>query len=41
MAFVFVPYEWNDVSVEVGTFDDYPSKRLSDHVPVIVTIRST
>lgn len=38
MDFVFVPATWHIRSVEVGTFEDYPGRRLSDHVPVIVTV---
>jgi exonuclease III len=40
MDFVFVPTEWHIDSVEVGTFDDYPRRKLSDHVPVVVTVGS-
>lgn len=38
MDFVFVPAEWRIHSVEVGTFEDYPGRRLSDHAPVTVSI---
>jgi endonuclease/exonuclease/phosphatase family metal-dependent hydrolase len=38
MDFVFVPYTWRIESVEVGTYEDYPGMKLSDHVPVIVTV---
>jgi endonuclease/exonuclease/phosphatase family metal-dependent hydrolase len=40
MDFVFVPAAWHIDSVEVGTFDDYPRRKLSDHVPVVVTVGS-
>jgi endonuclease/exonuclease/phosphatase family metal-dependent hydrolase len=40
MDFVFVPREWRVEAVEVGTYDDYLSRRrLSDHVPVVVTLQ--
>jgi endonuclease/exonuclease/phosphatase family metal-dependent hydrolase len=35
---VFVPDVWLIPSVEVGTFEDYPRRGLSDHVPVLVSI---
>jgi exonuclease III len=38
MDFVFVPESWSIQSVEVGSFEDYPGRRLSDHVPVIVSV---
>ena len=38
MDFVFVPRAWNIERVDVGTFEDYTLRRLSDHVPVIVTV---
>jgi endonuclease/exonuclease/phosphatase (EEP) superfamily protein YafD len=38
MDFVFVPEVWQIRSVEVGTFEDYPGRGLSDHVPVLVSI---
>jgi len=37
MDFVFVPESWSIRSVEVGSFEDYPARGLSDHVPVIVS----
>jgi endonuclease/exonuclease/phosphatase family metal-dependent hydrolase len=41
MDFVFVPREWRVEAVEVGTYDDYLSRRrLSDHVPVVVTLQA-
>jgi endonuclease/exonuclease/phosphatase family metal-dependent hydrolase len=40
MDFVFVPLTWHIESVEVGTFEDYVERRLSDHVPVVVTLQS-
>jgi endonuclease/exonuclease/phosphatase (EEP) superfamily protein YafD len=40
MDFVFAPREWRVEAVEVGTYDDYLSRRrLSDHVPVVVTLQ--
>jgi endonuclease/exonuclease/phosphatase family metal-dependent hydrolase len=39
MDFIFVPSTWTVDSVEVGSFHDYVGKRLSDHVPVVATIR--
>lgn len=36
MDYVFVPEVWPIQSVRIGAFDDY--RRLSDHVPVLVTI---
>ena len=41
MDFVFVPTRWEIESVDVGTFDDYVGKRLSDHTPVVVSIRDS
>jgi endonuclease/exonuclease/phosphatase family metal-dependent hydrolase len=38
MDYVFVPDRWLIESVEVGTFEEYVQRRLSDHVPVIVTV---
>jgi hypothetical protein len=38
MDFVYVPSHWSIQSVEVGSFEDYPERGLSDHVPVIVSI---
>jgi exonuclease III len=38
MDFVFVPAEWHIHSVEVGAFDDYTRRGLSDHVPVLVSL---
>lgn len=38
MDFVFVPADWRILSVEVGSFDDYPGRGLSDHTPVLVSI---
>ena len=38
MDYVFVPEVWPIQSVEVGSFEDYPGRGLSDHVPVIVSI---
>jgi hypothetical protein len=38
MDFVFVPVDWHIHEVEVGTFDAYPGRGLSDHVPIIVSI---
>jgi len=38
MDFVFVPESWSIRSVEVGSFEDYPGRGLSDHVPVIVSV---
>jgi endonuclease/exonuclease/phosphatase (EEP) superfamily protein YafD len=39
MDYVFVPAAWPIDSVEVGTFEDYPGRGLSDHVPLVVSIR--
>jgi exonuclease III len=43
MDFVFVPVEWTVEDVAVGNYEDYlaPPRRLSDHVPVVVTLRPT
>ncbi len=38
MDFVFVPDSLPIRSVEVGSFEDYPGRGLSDHVPVIVSV---
>ena len=38
MDFVFVPRAWRIKRVDVGTFEDYTRRRVSDHVPVVVTI---
>jgi len=38
MDYVFVPAAWRIHSVEVGTFEDYPGRALSDHVPIVVSI---
>jgi len=38
MDFVFAPVGWRVDSVHVGTFDAYPGRGLSDHVPVVVSI---
>jgi exodeoxyribonuclease-3 len=38
MDFVFVPASWTIGSVDVGGFDEYPGRGLSDHVPVVVTV---
>jgi exonuclease III len=38
MDFVFVPDQWLIEFVEVGTFENYPGRRVSDHVPVVVSI---
>jgi len=37
---VFVPKSWTITNVEVGTFDQYPGRGRSDHVPVTVTTDS-
>jgi endonuclease/exonuclease/phosphatase family metal-dependent hydrolase len=40
MDYVFVPKAWRRIqSVEVGTFRKYVQSGLSDHVPVVVTLR--
>jgi endonuclease/exonuclease/phosphatase family metal-dependent hydrolase len=41
MDFVFVPKIWSIRAVEVGSFNDYPGRRLSDHVPVVVSVSPT
>lgn len=38
MDFVFVPQRWSIRSVDVGTFEDFTGRRLSDHVPVVVSV---
>jgi endonuclease/exonuclease/phosphatase family metal-dependent hydrolase len=38
MDFVFVPRLWEIKDVHVGSYADYPGLRLSDHVPVVVTV---
>jgi exodeoxyribonuclease III len=39
MDFIFIPTDWDIESVDIGTFDDFPARGLSDHVPVAVTVR--
>jgi hypothetical protein len=34
---VFVPRVWEIKDVHVGSFADYAGRRLSDHVPVVVS----
>jgi exodeoxyribonuclease-3 len=41
MDYIFVPTDWTVQDVEVGTFNDYAAKKLSDHVPIIVTVLPT
>jgi exodeoxyribonuclease III len=38
MDYIFVPSQWPLQAVEVGTFEDYAAMKLSDHVPIIVTV---
>jgi exonuclease III len=38
MDFVFVPTHWGIESVDLGTFEDYLGKKLSDHTPIVVSI---
>jgi endonuclease/exonuclease/phosphatase family metal-dependent hydrolase len=38
MDYVFVPDWWQIETVTVGTFDDYPTRHLSDHVPIVVMV---
>lgn len=38
MDYVFVPAHWSIKFVEVGTYQDFPGKGLSDHAPVVVTV---
>jgi endonuclease/exonuclease/phosphatase family metal-dependent hydrolase len=38
---VFVPDYWAITGVEVGSYDQYPGRGRSDHVPVVVTIDAT
>lgn len=38
MDFVFVPAAWTIEAVDVGTFVDYAATRISDHMPVVVTV---
>jgi exodeoxyribonuclease III len=38
MDYVFVPMDWRLQDVRVGTFDEYVSARISDHLPVIVNV---
>jgi endonuclease/exonuclease/phosphatase family metal-dependent hydrolase len=38
---VFVPDAWKITNVEVGTYEDYPGRNRSDHVPVVVAIATT
>lgn len=37
MDYVFIPTRWTVEVVEVGAFEDFTAKKLSDHVPIIVT----
>lgn len=38
MDYIFIPALWGLQNVEVGSFEDFPAKRLSDHVPLIATV---
>jgi endonuclease/exonuclease/phosphatase family metal-dependent hydrolase len=38
MDYVFIPAAWSISSVEVGAFEDYPARGVSDHVPVLVAV---
>jgi endonuclease/exonuclease/phosphatase family metal-dependent hydrolase len=38
MDYVFVPADWSIRDVEVGSFDEYMGRRLSDHVPIVVSV---
>jgi endonuclease/exonuclease/phosphatase family metal-dependent hydrolase len=38
MDYVFVPDRWLIETVEVGTFENYPGRRLSDHVPIVASL---
>lgn len=39
MDFLFLPEAWEIQSVDVGTFENYPGRRLSDHVPLVASVR--
>jgi hypothetical protein len=39
MDFMFVPANWHILSIEIGTFANYTAKGLSDHVPIVATVR--
>ena len=38
MDFVFVPEDWRVDGVDVGSYEDYCLTKLSDHMPVVVTL---
>jgi len=38
MDYIFLPSRWEVEGVEVGTYEEYPAKRLSDHVPIVVSV---
>jgi endonuclease/exonuclease/phosphatase family metal-dependent hydrolase len=40
MDFVFVPEDWRVDGVDVGSYEDYCLTKLSDHVPVVVTLET-
>ncbi len=39
MDFIFVPAAWIIDRVEVGSFEEYVAAGLSDHVPLIASVR--
>ncbi len=40
MDFVFVPEDWRIDGVDVGSYEDYCLTKLSDHMPVVVTLEA-
>ena len=38
MDFIFVPQDWPIEGVDVGSYEDYCLTKLSDHMPVVVTL---
>jgi Endonuclease/Exonuclease/phosphatase family len=38
MDYVFLPSSWTVRDVEVGSYETYVEPRISDHVPVVVTV---
>jgi hypothetical protein len=40
MDYLFLPSAWTVSDVEVGSYEAYVEPRLSDHVPIVVTVDS-
>jgi hypothetical protein len=41
MDYVFLPSDWAVLDVEIGSYETYVEPRISDHVPVVVTVDSS